>query len=420
MQLVNLNADTDRLGGASSSTEIGSKPSVNTSEESKASGAAVNHPQSTATDSPPGFPLQAQAAATSSPQDASAPVVAVGSPPSEQEPADVPSRKMLVGAHSMFGGAASPELVARLRQSVRAQPNEVASRPSEPAASGHDAVGVETVPSAPALPLPQGWVALTDEASGQVFYGNPSTGQTQWHMPTSAAVQGEGCEATAVVAVAAAEAEAAAKKKMVEDAAAAAAAVAAAEVAEAAAKKNAEDAAAAAAAAAAAVTAAVSAHAETNLPAGWVAQTDSASGRVFYANALTGHTQWSPPAVPNALHSTERTPEHTPSPKAQLEVQPIEARLPGGWEERVDPTTARPFYVHRVTGASQWERPKDPPVQSSEAPAGADAMLPPGWQERSDQSGRIFYANLESGATQWERPSVASPRPSSVNSNASC
>jgi hypothetical protein len=259
-----------------------------------------------------------------------------------------------------------------------------------------------------------------------VFYVNASTGQSQWQPPTgpvlayeAAGVAVGAAEAEAQAAAeAAAEVEAAAKRKADEDAAAAADAVAkkrlededAVAAADAAAKKKLED---RVVVAAAAVITQQAAAADTSLPPGWLAQIDSTSGRVFYAHSSTGRTQWEPP-VSNAPHSTERTPEHTPRPEASSEAQPseLEARLPDGWEERVDPSTGCPFYVQLVTGASQWERPK---VES----AGTGGTLPPGWQAKFDPTGRIFYVNLESGATQWGRPSP-SMRPSSVNSNASC
>ena len=32
--------------------------------------------------------------------------------------------------------------------------------------------------------------------------------------------------------------------------------------------------------------------------------------------------------------------------------------------------------------------------------------LPPGWEERRDDFGRVFYVNHSSRTTQWERPST--------------
>ena len=34
----------------------------------------------------------------------------------------------------------------------------------------------------------------------------------------------------------------------------------------------------------------------------------------------------------------------------------------------------------------------------------ADESLPPGWEQKMDDSGRIYYVNHESRTTQWNRP----------------
>ena len=43
------------------------------------------------------------------------------------------------------------------------------------------------------------------------------------------------------------------------------------------------------------------------LPAGWIAQQDPSSGRTFYANTVTGQTQWEQPPP---THTPPRTPPH--------------------------------------------------------------------------------------------------------------
>ena len=43
------------------------------------------------------------------------------------------------------------------------------------------------------------------------------------------------------------------------------------------------------------------------LPAGWIAQQDPSSGRTFYANTVTGQTQWE---QPQPTHTPPRTPPH--------------------------------------------------------------------------------------------------------------
>jgi len=35
-----------------------------------------------------------------------------------------------------------------------------------------------------------------------------------------------------------------------------------------------------------------------------------------------------------------------------------------------------------------------------------EEVLPPGWEERRDDFGRVFYVNHSSRTTQWENPST--------------
>merc|ERR1712113_193830 len=46
---------------------------------------------------------------------------------------------------------------------------------------------VTSTPTVPEDPLPSGWVGHTDPASGNQFYHNASTGQTQWERPVEPA-----------------------------------------------------------------------------------------------------------------------------------------------------------------------------------------------------------------------------------------
>jgi hypothetical protein len=49
-----------------------------------------------------------------------------------------------------------------------------------------------------------------------------------------------------------------------------------------------------------------------------------------------------------------------------------------------------------------------PPVpgQPPPPPAAGQALLPSGWTQGQDASGRVYYANATTGATQWEAPTV--------------
>ena len=91
--------------------------------------------------------------------------------------------------------------------------------------------------------------------------------------------------------------------------------------------------------------------------------------------------------------------------------------LPPGWEERMDPSTLRPYYVNHANHTTTWERPvvaggtapaspaglgrplSNPPSprMNSLAPGAAAAAveaLPPGWEERTDPSGKKYYVGM--------------------------
>ncbi len=70
------------------------------------------------------------------------------------------------------------------------------------------------------------------------------------------------------------------------------------------------------------------------------------------------------------------------------------------WEVGGDPATGRTFFVHRPTGASQWDVPAD--LRGACNALGWDLDLDPG-------SGRAFFADLASGAAAWEVPPALAP-----------
>ena len=73
------------------------------------------------------------------------------------------------------------------------------------------------------------------------------------------------------------------------------------------------------------------------LPTGYQQQVDPSTGKAFYVNLMTGETSWSPPTGAAAA----------PAPMAPS-APPSAAGLPPGWEERVDPTSGRPFYINHA------------------------------------------------------------------------
>uniref|UniRef100_H3BIG6 E3 ubiquitin-protein ligase n=1 Tax=Latimeria chalumnae TaxID=7897 RepID=H3BIG6_LATCH len=68
--------------------------------------------------------------------------------------------------------------------------------------------------------------------------------------------------------------------------------------------------------------------------------------------------------------------------------------LPPGWEQRVD-QHGRLYYVDHVEKRTTWDRPEP---------------LPPGWERRVDNLGRIYYVDHITRTTTWQRPTVESVR----------
>ncbi|XP_050006966.1 E3 ubiquitin-protein ligase Itchy homolog [Alexandromys fortis] len=71
-----------------------------------------------------------------------------------------------------------------------------------------------------------------------------------------------------------------------------------------------------------------------------------------------------------------------------------QAPLPPGWEQRVD-QHGRVYYVDHVEKRTTWDRPEP---------------LPPGWERRVDNMGRIYYVDHFTRTTTWQRPTVESVR----------
>lgn len=68
--------------------------------------------------------------------------------------------------------------------------------------------------------------------------------------------------------------------------------------------------------------------------------------------------------------------------------------LPPGWEQRVD-QNGRVYYVDHIEKRTTWDRP-DP--------------LPTGWERRVDPMGRVYYVDHITRTTTWQRPTVESVR----------
>uniref|UniRef100_A0A8C9WD09 E3 ubiquitin-protein ligase n=1 Tax=Scleropages formosus TaxID=113540 RepID=A0A8C9WD09_SCLFO len=68
--------------------------------------------------------------------------------------------------------------------------------------------------------------------------------------------------------------------------------------------------------------------------------------------------------------------------------------LPPGWEQRVD-QGGRVYFVDHIEKRTTWDRPEP---------------LPTGWERRVDPMGRIYYVDHITRTTTWQRPTVESVR----------
>ncbi|XP_068453400.1 itchy E3 ubiquitin protein ligase b [Clinocottus analis] len=98
------------------------------------------------------------------------------------------------------------------------------------------------------------------------------------------------------------------------------------------------------------------------------------------------------PAVTTAV-----TPVVTPvvTPAVTPRVPAVNAGpLPPGWEQRVD-QNGRLYFVDHVEKRTSWERPEP---------------LPPGWERRVDQMGRVYFVDHMTRTTTWQRPTMETVR----------
>uniref|UniRef100_A0A7N6BTB0 HECT-type E3 ubiquitin transferase n=1 Tax=Anabas testudineus TaxID=64144 RepID=A0A7N6BTB0_ANATE len=68
--------------------------------------------------------------------------------------------------------------------------------------------------------------------------------------------------------------------------------------------------------------------------------------------------------------------------------------LPPGWEQRVD-QNGRVYYVDHIEKRTTWDRPEP---------------LPTGWERRVDPMGRVYYVDHITRTTTWQRPTQESVR----------
>eukprot|EP00804_Cyclotella_cryptica_P001489 CCRYP_003714-RD/>CCRYP_003714-RD protein AED:0.34 eAED:0.34 QI:140/0.66/0.85/1/0.66/0.42/7/1908/789 len=166
---------------------------------------------------------------------------------------------------------------------------------------------------------------------------------------------------------------------------------------------------------------------EDDLPPGWVASVDPATGDEYFYNEETGETTWDKP-----LSSHERTDEELEDSSTFSNSEST-----NGWFSVVDPQSGDVYYANEKTGETSWDKPqallrleKSPHKQdekrlstngnTQDGNDGDDEDLPDGWFAVTDpQSGETYYANEETGATSWDRPTNAAAAAEEENSLAS-
>ncbi|XP_072305655.1 itchy E3 ubiquitin protein ligase b isoform X1 [Eucyclogobius newberryi] len=90
-----------------------------------------------------------------------------------------------------------------------------------------------------------------------------------------------------------------------------------------------------------------------------------------------------------------RPPTSTVTPAVNPRVPAINTGpLPPGWEQRMD-QNGRVYFVDHVEKRTSWERPEP---------------LPPGWERRLDPMGRVYFVDHISRTTTWQRPTMETVR----------
>ncbi|XP_062316129.1 itchy E3 ubiquitin protein ligase a isoform X2 [Osmerus eperlanus] len=111
----------------------------------------------------------------------------------------------------------------------------------------------------------------------------------------------------------------------------------------------------------------------------------SASGSADYQEPPAGPSQ--APGAPPAAEAPAVTPAPGPSPISN-------GPLPPGWEQRVD-QNGRLYFVDHIEKRTTWDRPDS---------------LPAGWERRVDPMGRVYFVDHITRTTTWQRPTQESVR----------
>ncbi|XP_054700980.1 E3 ubiquitin-protein ligase Itchy homolog isoform X4 [Grus americana] len=143
--------------------------------------------------------------------------------------------------------------------------------------------------------------------------------------------------------------------------------------------------------------------ASVNGPSSTSTEDDGASAGSLAGTAANTSSEQSPEGATAA--TTAPATAALTTPPVSRQVQPVnpppqalttvsQGPLPPGWEQRVD-QHGRVYYVDHVEKRTTWDRPEP---------------LPPSWERRVDNMGRIYYVDHFTRTTTWQRPTLESVR----------
>ncbi|XP_055079383.1 rho GTPase-activating protein 27 isoform X2 [Periophthalmus magnuspinnatus] len=101
----------------------------------------------------------------------------------------------------------------------------------------------------------------------------------------------------------------------------------------------------------------------------WQAHTDTDSGKLFYFNALTRRTTWTPPSEPSPTHSQ--------------------------WERLVDEVSGRFYFFNPTTGATSWDLPESHTPLSSRTPNTHPPLPEEDYPHNQAPDDSVFTTNLQ-------------------------
>merc|ERR1711964_676127 len=129
-------------------------------------------------------------------------------------------------------------------------------------------------------------------------------------------------------------------------------------------------------------------------------------------------------------------PQKPASPKAQNSTPKfLPPYYPPGWEERIDASSGRKYYVNLKTNSISWknpnpasprpsapQKPASPKSKAQQTPPGpqGDIGLPSGWGSGLNASGRRYYYKESDPLTSatWDHPSDPKPPATEPSSTA--